>query len=239
MLHNVLIPPELADNYIIRMLAAALLGAIIGLERDIHGRPAGLRTTLLVSLGSAVFVLVSEHIAVSFALSHPDSLIRTDPGRIAAQVITGIGFIGAGTIIKYGYTIKGLTTAACLWLAAGIGMSTGAGLIELAVIATLIGLASLIVFNAVEKKYAKDSYRMLEIKTDLHVPVSDVIDAISDADVSILRVDQDRNYQNNQMLLSLSIKLFHKGITDRRSHQVISRLEEMQIPLHQVRWYHQ
>lgn len=120
-----------------RLLIAGILGAIIGLERDIHGRAAGLRTNLLVSMGSAVFTLISVNIAHPNDPAAASEILRTDPGRIAAQIITGIGFLGAGTIIKYGFTVKGLTTAACLWLSAGIGMSAGAGFIDLALVATI------------------------------------------------------------------------------------------------------
>ena len=112
MITNTLIPAILSDSYIFRLLAACFLGALIGIERDVHGRAAGLRTNLLVSLGAAVFMLISEHIAIAFTSQFPGSLVRTDPGRIAAQIITGIGFLGAGTIIKYGFTVKGLTTDA-------------------------------------------------------------------------------------------------------------------------------
>ena len=103
----------LFDQYgdlIIRMLLASLLGGLIGLERDLHGRAAGLRTHLLVSLGAAVFTILSELVSRNSA----GTGIMTDPGRIAAQIVTGIGFLGAGVIIKEGVNVRGLTTAACL-----------------------------------------------------------------------------------------------------------------------------
>jgi putative Mg2+ transporter-C (MgtC) family protein len=140
--------------FLIRLLFASLLGALIGVERDIHGRSAGLRTNLLVSLGAAVFMILSEVIPTSFISGHDsNSILRSDPSRIAANIITGIGFIGAGVIIKSGFSVKGLTTAACLWVSASIGMSAGAGLYELAIIVTTIGLISLIFLNQLEKVY--------------------------------------------------------------------------------------
>ena len=238
MIDNTILPSILSDNYIIRLLIASILGAIIGIERDIHGRAAGLRTNLLVSLGSAVFMLVSEHIALSFETNISDSLIRTDPGRIAAQIITGIGFLGAGTIIKYGFTVKGLTTAACLWLSASIGMSAGAGLIELALIVTIIGLFSLVIFNLLEKIYAKDSYRILEITTSNNANISEIINAMATKNLKITRLDQERNYQEDKMVLTFNIKIFHKGITDKLSYKIVTNIEKIGIPIHKIKWYH-
>ena len=107
---------ELVDA--VRLLVAAALGALIGLEREIHDHPAGMRTHLLVSVGSAGFTVLSI-----FAFPAPGA----DPARIAAQIVTGVGFLGAGAILKEGATIRGLTTAASLWAVAAVGMAAGAG----------------------------------------------------------------------------------------------------------------
>lgn len=111
-------------EFLKRIFVATLLGMLIGYERDKHGRAAGLRTHTLVSVGSALFTLISLQIAGVDLLS-TGSVLRGDAGRIAAQVVTGIGFLGAGTIVKDGFMVKGLTTAACLWFAAAIGMACG------------------------------------------------------------------------------------------------------------------
>jgi putative Mg2+ transporter-C (MgtC) family protein len=121
-------------GYAMRLLVAAVLGALVGLEREIHEHPAGMRTHLLVSLGSAGFTVLS--IA---AFPAPGA----DPGRIAAQIVSGIGFLGAGAILKEGATIRGLTTAASLWAVAAIGMAAGAGAWILAVTLTGIAIISL------------------------------------------------------------------------------------------------
>lgn len=105
-------------DVLLKLLIATILGGIIGLEREVHDRPAGLRTHTLVCLGSAVYMMLS----VSFAVTG-----RADPGRIAAQVATGIGFLGAGTIIRHGDSVKGLTTAASIWAVAAIGLCVGRG----------------------------------------------------------------------------------------------------------------
>jgi putative Mg2+ transporter-C (MgtC) family protein len=114
-------------NLIVRILVAAALGGILGLERDIHGRGAGLRTHLLVSVGAALFMILSIRVATFGVVAGLDFSKVTDPGRIAAQIVTGIGFLGAGVIIREGFSVRGLTTAACLWVAAAIGMASGAG----------------------------------------------------------------------------------------------------------------
>lgn len=121
-------------GYALRLLVAAILGALVGLEREIHDHPAGMRTHLLVSLGSGGFTVLS--IA---AFPAPGA----DPGRIAAQIVSGIGFLGAGAILKEGVTIRGLTTAASLWAVAAVGMAAGAGAWIVAITITAIAIISL------------------------------------------------------------------------------------------------
>jgi putative Mg2+ transporter-C (MgtC) family protein len=119
-----------------RLVIAALLGSAVGFEREIHGHPAGMRTHLLVSLGSAAFTVLGI-----FFFSSPG--VPTDPSRIAAQIVSGIGFLGAGAILKYGTSVRGLTTAASLWATAGVGMAAGAGAWIVAVVTTVLIVLSL------------------------------------------------------------------------------------------------
>jgi putative Mg2+ transporter-C (MgtC) family protein len=121
---------------LLRLFVAAALGGAIGLERELRERQAGLRTHLVVSVGSALFTLVSAYGFHSF-----DG--KVDPTRIAAQIVSGIGFLGAGAIIRQGLSVRGLTTAASLWLVAAIGMAAGAGYWDGALIATLGALLTL------------------------------------------------------------------------------------------------
>jgi putative Mg2+ transporter-C (MgtC) family protein len=135
--------PELTwVDVAIRLFAAAALGGAIGLEREVREREAGLRTHLLVSVGAALFTLVSAYGWSDFTFS-ARSGVTFDPTRIAAQIVTGIGFLGAGAIIRQGLSVRGLTTAATLWLAAAIGMASGAGYWEAAVIATVGAIITL------------------------------------------------------------------------------------------------
>src|ERR671930_1064585 len=127
---------------LLRLAVAAALGGAIGLERELDEKAAGLRTHMLVAVGAALFTLVSAYGFHDF-LTGGGSVVRADPARIAAQIVTGIGFIGAGVIFRQGFTVRGLTTAASLWLVAAIGMAAGAGFWEGAVIAAAVALVSL------------------------------------------------------------------------------------------------
>ena len=129
------------ETVFLRVLLATLLGAAIGLEREYRRKPAGLRTNMLIALGSAVFVVVSLEIGSGSG----------SPDRIAAQIVTGIGFLGAGAILRTGANIHGLTTAATIWVNAAIGMAAGAGQYAIALASALIALVVLIVLPFVER----------------------------------------------------------------------------------------
>ena len=126
----------------LRLALAAVLGGAVGLERELREREAGLRTHLLVSLGAAAFTLVSAYGFRDFQYGSREG-ITLDPTRIAAQIVTGIGFLGAGAIIRQGLSVRGLTTAATLWVVAAIGLASGAGYYSVAVIGTALVLFSL------------------------------------------------------------------------------------------------
>jgi len=135
--------PELGwPHVLLRLSVAAVLGGAIGMERELRERGAGLRTHLVVCVGSALFTLVSAYGFHEF-LVNGGSLVRTDPTRIAAQIVSGIGFLGAGAIIRQGLSVRGLTTAATLWLVAAIGMASGAGYYSAAFISTVGALLTL------------------------------------------------------------------------------------------------
>lgn len=125
-----------------RLSLAAALGAAVGFEREVHERQAGLRTHMLVALGSALFTIVSAYAWTAFSFGN-GSGISYDPTRIAAQIVTGVGFLGAGAILRQGVSVRGLTTAASLWIVAAIGMAAGAGYWPAALIATALVLFAL------------------------------------------------------------------------------------------------
>lgn len=127
-------------EFILRLFIAGILGSIIGLDREYRAKEAGYRTHFLVSLGSALIMIVSQH-GFSEILDTPN--VNLDPSRIASQVVTGIGFIGAGTIILHKQIVRGLTTAAGIWATSGIGLAIGAGMYELGISATILTLIGL------------------------------------------------------------------------------------------------
>lgn len=145
-----------------RIALGALLGSVIGFERDIHGRPAGLRTHLLVSMGSATFMVVSSQFFF-FQGYDSGSHVEVDVSRIAASVVSGIGFLAGGAILKTGISIQGLTTAAALWLAAAIGLCAGSGMYIEGIAVTAMGLVSLTTFRVFEDKDDKSIRRYVSL----------------------------------------------------------------------------
>src|SRR5215211_6125047 len=128
---------------LIRLVIAALAGGLVGLEREVRGRQAGFRTNMLVCLGSALVMIVSIHFA-SFAWEHqPGINVNVDPARIAYGVMTGIGFLGAGTILHHRGAVRGLTTAAAMWCVAAIGLAAGVGMYIVTALAAAIVLGAL------------------------------------------------------------------------------------------------
>jgi putative Mg2+ transporter-C (MgtC) family protein len=149
-------------DILVRLLAAAALGAGLGLEREVHGHQAGMRTHMLVSLGSAVFTVLSI-----YGFPQTAGTAASDPSRISAQVVTGIGFLGAGAIIKYGTSIRGLTTAASLWVVASIGLAAGAGAYFLAVACTLIAVLALWPLHVLVSKLNLSGGRQIRLEIEL------------------------------------------------------------------------
>lgn len=158
--------PELSSlEILLRLTLAGVLGGAVGLERELREREAGLRTHLLVCVGSALFTLVSAYAWADWSFSTERGIVF-DPTRIAAQIVSGIGFLGAGAIIRQGLSIRGLTTAATLWLVAAIGMASGAGYWEAAVIATAGALITLwplrvLAFRIVTRIRPEDEQRLV------------------------------------------------------------------------------
>ena len=147
-----------------RLLLAAVLGAAIGLERELHDHPAGMRTHLLVSLGSAMFAVISAYGYSSFFADNPTA--QDSPQRIAAQIVSGIGFLGAGAIIQAGGWVRGLTTAASLWATAAIGLAVGSGEYILSIVGTTLIVFSLGPLNWLIARRRGQSEQLLRIRLE-------------------------------------------------------------------------
>lgn len=156
---------------ILRIVVGTILGAVIGYERDIHGRPAGLRTHALVALASATFMVVSSHMA-DFQNYTEHGVTEIDGSRIAASVVSGIGFLAGGAILRTGLSVQGLTTAAGLWLVAAIGLCAGAGMYAEAVAVTLLGIGALTTLRRFEDKDDQSIKRHLAVTLSSDAPTN-------------------------------------------------------------------
>ncbi|HEX2754009.1 MAG TPA: MgtC/SapB family protein [Candidatus Limnocylindrales bacterium] len=203
----------------VRMLVAAVLGAAIGFEREIHEHPAGMRTHLLVSLGSAIFTILSIY---GFEGVGGNGVAATvDPTRIAAQIVSGIGFLGAGAILKYGTSIRGLTTAASLWTAAAIGMAAGAGEWLIAAVGTAIVIFSLWPLNALVGRLHKPGSQAIKLRLEVGrlEALGDVSRLLADRRVEMAGINSQR-IGKGRYEVELEVRL----PTAVRAHDVIAAI---------------
>ena len=185
------------DNSImvLRVLLAVGLGAALGLEREIDNQPAGFRTHILVCLGAALFGLISIHAFAPFEATRNSTDVQIDVTRVASQVVVGVGFLGGGAILKYGASIRGLTTAASMWVAAAIGLAVGLGYYWAAVAVTIAALVSLTGFRPFRAWVRRRFGRRIEtvsFRLQPGVEPSGVVDALngmSGVNVRNLQVD--------------------------------------------------
>lgn len=188
---------------LIVIVIAFLLTGVIGYEREKNGYSAGLRTHILVGLGSCVFTIISK-----YAFSDGGG----DPERIAAQVVTGIGFIGAGTIIQNGISVKGLTTAATLWIVAAIGMCCGSGVISVGILCTIASILVLTILKVLEERHAnRKTIRIAYIVPKDELSLSAAVKALDEIGVVIKDVDLGTVVQNGQKCTRVILALKHKG----------------------------
>ena len=142
--------PELTTlELVVRILVSGLLGGVIGLEREMAEQPAGLRTNILVSIGATLFTLIGSYGVAPFFEGDGSLQVTFDPTRVAAQIVSGIGFLGAGAILREGVNIKGLTTAAALWVSAAIGTAVGLGYWEAALVTVVVTVLTLALLKSV------------------------------------------------------------------------------------------
>lgn len=193
----------------IRLILAAILCGLVGIEREFKRHPAGFRTHLLVGVGSCLMMLLSIFGFEDFLASH-EQVQGFDPSRLPAYVVSGIGFLGAGTILVHGVTVRGLTTAASIWVVAGIGLVVGIGMYYEAIFTTFVMILSLLFLNKFEDLYLRKQrfHHVTVIVENKEVPLSSIINELESCKVPILNVTIE-DYPNDASisLIKYSFKI--------------------------------
>ena len=203
---------------ILRVIISAILGSLIGLEREYHGQPAGLRTHIILCMGSCFIMCLS--INSSYYGEHGG-----DAERLAAQVVSGVGFLGAGAIFKYGGGVRGLTTAASIWTTTAIGMSCGSGLFISALAGTLILLFTLIVLNRVEKRFIRErTNRTIVIKgIDHYCFVEEIKNSLKEFKISLKNISFAKNIHDN----TIEVKAIIQTANDQDMDKIIANVQKI------------
>jgi putative Mg2+ transporter-C (MgtC) family protein len=192
-------------DMVIRLSLGFVAGAIIGFERSSQHQVAGMRTHILIATGATLLMLLSIYLPQEFG-SHQRG---GDPGRIAAQVVSGIGFLGAGAIIRLGNNIRGLTTAASLWFVAAVGLAVGGGMFIVAGLAEVLALFTLILLNKIEKKlFPSERYKLLEISYKENNPnTKETLDIIKASGVRVQSIDVNQGSKDKGTKLRLLVRI--------------------------------
>lgn len=194
---------QFAVETLLRLVLAGVLGGLIGYEREHTNRPAGFRTHILVCVGAALVMVTSEFIFDMYG-----GKVNLDPARLGAQVISGIGFLGAGTIIRDGFNVRGLTTAASLWAVSCVGIAAGIGFYGGAVIATILIFLTLIILKKAEKRFAsRNRYRTFIVETG-NAPgqVGQVTGLFEKYRIEIKNIQMYKS-KENEMMIKLLVKM--------------------------------
>lgn len=221
------------DVVLLRLALAALAGAIIGLERESHGRAAGLRTTMLVCIAAAAAMLVSERLLLEHTT--PGGVWRPDPARLAAGVLTGMGFLGAGAILREGNMVRGITTAAALWFVTILGLAFGSGELRIGITGLTLAVIILMVLSRIEHLIPRDWYGSVTLVLALNGPADkEIRQRIEDKGVVIKKVDLQYDLEQNRRTVCFSLK-YKKGDIYGLSRSVVDDLIACPGVL-QVRW---
>ncbi|MCX5668429.1 MAG: MgtC/SapB family protein [Candidatus Omnitrophica bacterium] len=206
---------------VFRLVLSAILSGIVGFEREFHGRAAGFRTHILLCVGSTLIMLTSIHIFDVYS-----SRVPIDPARLAAGVVTGIGFMGAGTIMRYKASVRGLTTATSLWVVSGVGLAVGSGLYFGAIVTTLIAVIALMFFSKLEHvMIRKNWYKTIVIETkDGLEQLKKIREALSEYGSEINDLEADRSKDGTHMILKFGLKLT-TNLHNAQLIETIARLE--------------
>jgi len=192
------------QQIVIRLVISAVLGALIGLERERHSQPAGLRTHMILSIGAALAMCLSIELATQFRAIAPNG----DPARLAAQVVSGIGFLGAGAILKLGTNVKGLTTATSLWTVAIIGLAIGAGHFFSGIFSTALLLTVLIIIDFIEKRFITGVItRDISLKCrDREHLINDLKNTLTGLNMVIKSICVEKNLETNDIDVDVVVR---------------------------------
>lgn len=219
----------MTTEFILRLFLAGIMGAIIGLDREYRAKEAGYRTHFLVSLGSALIMIVSQH-GFSEILDTPN--VNLDPSRIASQVVTGIGFIGAGTIILHKQIVRGLTTAAGIWATSGIGLAIGAGMYTLGISATILTLIGLEVLSFFFKKVGMKS-SVVELTTDNKETLNQLAKKFNTKDFLIVSFQMDEKMVGE--VISYHVTMVIKSKKNNNEGMLLTQLQDFaDVTIHRI-----
>jgi putative Mg2+ transporter-C (MgtC) family protein len=189
---------------ILRLLLGTFIGGIIGFEREAHGRAAGFRTHLLVCVAAVLIMIISEN--YYFYLHESDPLFRIDPARISSGALVGIGFLGAGVIIKSGFTIRGLTTAASIWIVSAIGLAIGGGLYLEGIVTAVITVTALFILRKIEKNISILLFQAVTISTNIFENVEETLASIfSEYGLHIQSIDYEKDHHRGEFIFNFNV----------------------------------
>ncbi len=207
---------------ILRLLLGAIIGGIVGFEREVHGRAAGFRTQLIVCVAAVLIMIISENYYLY--LERLDPSFRIDPARIAAGALIGIGFLGAGVIVKSGVAIRGLTTAASIWIVSAIGLAIGAGLYLEGVVTTAITITALVLLRKIEKKISILFFKTITVSTPATKNVEETLTSIFlDYGLHIHSINYERNQTKGEFIYNFDVSTRNKSAIK----QIFSKLSSL------------
>ena len=219
----------MTTEFILRLLLAGIMGAVIGLDREYRAKEAGYRTHFLVSLGSALIMIVSQH-GFGEILDTPN--VNLDPSRIASQVVTGIGFIGAGTIILHKQIVRGLTTAAGIWATSGIGLAIGAGMYTLGISATILTLIGLEVLSFLFKSVGMKS-SAVEFSTESKETLDQLVKKFNSKDFMIVSFQMDERRVSEA--ISYHVTMVIKSKKNNNEGTLLAQLQDFEdVTIHRI-----
>ena len=216
-------------DFMLRLLVAGILGAIIGLDREYRAKEAGYRTHFLVSLGSALIMIVSQY---GFQEIIKENSVTLDPSRVAAQVVSGIGFIGAGTIILQKQIVRGLTTAAGIWATAGIGLAVGAGMYTIGIATTVLTLIGLELLSYIFKSVGMKS-SMISFSTNNKDTLKQIADRFNSKDYMIVSYEMETQHSGEMEAYQVTMVIKSKRNND-EGHllSLMQKFPDVTVPIH-------